>query len=653
MPILDSCTGLPLPWSQEPCAPGDIDVPICYAVPPSLVPVPGFKRITLLADCTASGSVILDSLLVPVPGAVEVGCGSDGGGCECTGVELCTALQGLPVQVPAPGDTALFVTGGGCFLGVPAGAGGFPGYGSPVTATGTTNAPGVSLLVARADHLHRVEVIVQEEGVLAGARPILNFIGAGVTAVDNPGSDRVDITIPGGGTPTFPVLAPNGTCAAPSYSFTASPDSGMFYDPAGAGAVIVGDDNCVDSVSIGASVAITTASTLRLTITNTGEWNIGGSVGAAGQVITSNGAGVPPTWQVSGGFPGYGSPVETACTNADGVSALVARADHVHRSEMRVQEEGTLVGERCAINFIGSGVTAVDNPGSDRVDVTIAISICDQIDDLGPLSPILLETILVGITTEEIESCGKLTIQDICDLCAGGVTFPLLAPDGSCAAPSYSFTNSPDSGMFYTGGSVRVGNDNCVDFIEIGVGVLIETTVNDITFESAAAINLDAGTSIGVVAATTIAFETASTARLIITATGEWDLAGDVGSAGEVLTSNGAGTPPTWQAGGGGSGPGSGAITIKVTGDSPYAVLGGDYTIVADTTAGDVTITLPAAPADGRILNCKKLFGTANDMVIDGNGKNIDGIATITTGSTLGPSFQIQFSTTLDEWAII
>lgn len=36
---------------------------------------------------------------------------------------------------------------------------------------------------------------IQEEGNLVGARPTLNFIGAVVTATDNPGSDRVDVTI--------------------------------------------------------------------------------------------------------------------------------------------------------------------------------------------------------------------------------------------------------------------------------------------------------------------------------------------------------------------------------------------------------------------------------------------------------------------------
>jgi hypothetical protein len=57
-------------------------------------------------------------------------------------------------------------------------------------------------------------------------------------------------------TPAFPLLGADGSCAAPTYSFTSSPDSGMFYDPAGLGKVVIGDDNCFDKIEIGASINI-------------------------------------------------------------------------------------------------------------------------------------------------------------------------------------------------------------------------------------------------------------------------------------------------------------------------------------------------------------------------------------------------------------
>jgi len=70
--------------------------------------------------------------------------------------------------------------------------------GDPVTVRGDSNVKGTpGTGVPYANHQHRLELEVEDEGVLAGARPALNFIGAGVGAVDNPGMDRVDVTIPG------------------------------------------------------------------------------------------------------------------------------------------------------------------------------------------------------------------------------------------------------------------------------------------------------------------------------------------------------------------------------------------------------------------------------------------------------------------------
>jgi hypothetical protein len=67
----------------------------------------------------------------------------------------------------------------------------------PITVRGDTNAEGVSDKVARADHQHRLEVEVEDEGSLAGARPTIDFVGAGVGAVDDPANDKVVVTIPG------------------------------------------------------------------------------------------------------------------------------------------------------------------------------------------------------------------------------------------------------------------------------------------------------------------------------------------------------------------------------------------------------------------------------------------------------------------------
>jgi hypothetical protein len=66
---------------------------------------------------------------------------------------------------------------------------------APISVTGANNTAGTANNVARSDHQHRLEMSVAEEGVVVGSRPVINFIGATVTAADDAGNDRVNVTI--------------------------------------------------------------------------------------------------------------------------------------------------------------------------------------------------------------------------------------------------------------------------------------------------------------------------------------------------------------------------------------------------------------------------------------------------------------------------
>lgn len=106
-------------------------------------------------------------------------------------VDKLVAGSGVALAVLNPGadeDTEISVSG--------ADAGNID-TGPPITVRGPINAEGASLQIARADHDHRLELEVEDEGALAGARPTINFVGLGVGAADDPGNDRVNITIPG------------------------------------------------------------------------------------------------------------------------------------------------------------------------------------------------------------------------------------------------------------------------------------------------------------------------------------------------------------------------------------------------------------------------------------------------------------------------
>ena len=66
-------------------------------------------------------------------------------------------------------------------------------------------------------------------------------------------------------------------------------------------------------------------------------------------------------------------------------------------------------------------------------------------------------------------------------------------------------------------------------------------------------------------------------------------------------------------------------VTSVAAAASPYAVLGSDYFISTDTTGGVLSLTLPAAPATGRVLVVYDGVGqaAANNVTINGNGKSI------------------------------
>lgn len=66
--------------------------------------------------------------------------------------------------------------------------------------------------------------------------------------------------------------------------------------------------------------------------------------------------------------------------------------------------------------------------------------------------------------------------------------------------------------------------------------------------------------------------------------------------------------------------------TVTATG----ALLAADYLVLADASAGAVTLTLPAvALSEGALIVVKKTDASANAVTIDGNGaETIDGAAT-------------------------
>ena len=91
-----------------------------------------------------------------------------------------------------------------------------------------------------------------------------------------------------------------------------------------------------------------------------------------------------------------------------------------------------------------------------------------------------------------------------------------------------------------------------------------------------------------------------------------------------------------------------GLILNISTQTTTYAFLPTDYAIVCDSTSGSFTSSLEAAPITGQIHVLKKKVA-ANNCVLSGNGKNIDGSSSITL-TTQYTSYTVQYDGT--QWWI-
>ncbi len=138
--------------------------------------------------------------------------------------------------------------------------------------------------------------------------------------------------------PLFEVQSTNTNIVADQDILVASNSGGEIeLNTGGAGTILLRGDGGVEldgqggvtlqSGSFGVK-AITNA-TERLEILNDGTWEVGGAAGSAGQVLTSNGSGSPPSWQAGGG----GGPSPANPTASVGLTAVNGSASTYLRSD--------------------------------------------------------------------------------------------------------------------------------------------------------------------------------------------------------------------------------------------------------------------------------------------------------------------------------
>lgn len=204
---------------------------------------------------------------------------------------------------------------------------------------------------------------IQDEGIALPFQDTLNFIGAGVTAVDDPGNNRINITIPGVSfhdflSATHPDTVPASPVrgdivvgnATPLWNRLPKGTAGQFLK-VNANDVLWDTIDRTDIIDYTSGLLDVTAHTDTVTNPPTqGSLILGNAtpawdellIGTIGQVLTSDGT--TASWQTPSASAFY----------------------------QTIQDEGIALPQQPTFNFIGAIVTAVDDPGNNRTNITIA-----------------------------------------------------------------------------------------------------------------------------------------------------------------------------------------------------------------------------------------------------------------------------------------
>jgi hypothetical protein len=159
---------------------------------------------------------------------------------------------------------------------------------------------------------------VQKAPVVASGVYTLTFAGAGVAVAVGPGANEATVTVGGGGGGGI-----GGTIAAGEVAFgtgvdTIGGDANFTYN--GTQLIVATGGSTIDIgqglITGGPNLTVETMPGGTLTLGTAGETVdiiglnilVNGAPGAAGEVLTSNGPGVAPTWQAGGGGGGVPAP---------------------------------------------------------------------------------------------------------------------------------------------------------------------------------------------------------------------------------------------------------------------------------------------------------------------------------------------------------
>lgn len=256
----------------------------------------------------------------------------------------------------------------------------------------------------------------------------------------------------------------------------------------------------------------------RLIIGTDGTFTIDGLVGNVGQVLTSNGIGFSPSWEDTGagvssvsaignnGISVSGSPITTIGTLTFGLGAITPTS---------VAATGTVGGSNL------SGI----NTGDQTITLTGDVTGTGMGSFATTLATVNLSTGTWGSATQvpqfTVDAKGRITaVSNVTITGGGGVSAPV------------------NEIVYGTGASVT--SDPTLTY-DSGIGTL------SVGSSAAALITANVGQTMQINSDVSITLTTNSTDRLIINTNGSFSVNATAGTSGQVLTSNGTGSTPTWQ----------------------------------------------------------------------------------------------------------
>ncbi len=305
-------------------------------------------------------------------------------------------------------------------------------------------------------------------------------------------------TISATGIPTFPLLGPNGLVSAPTYSFASNTNTGMYSSASG-------------------DLSFAALGTRRITIATTGEVGINRTPGTGsdldvGGTIRSGGtnSGAAYTAMVLNNSAGstVGTGPQLAFKGNNSNQAFITSAWEQANNNFASLTFSTVgngsTAERMRINSSGNVGIGTNNPGA-SLDVKGAIRMSGLTSGFVSLkSPDVAGSVTYTLPSAD-GSAGHVLSTDGAGVLAWSAspapTFPLMAPYGTAAAPSYSFSAASNIGMYSNASSDLSFATNGLNRMTIlnsgyvGIGTTVPVLPLTIATDLAAAAQFTAGHS--------------------------------------------------------------------------------------------------------------------------------------------------------------